>query len=306
MNLEYLKALAAAAQHRNITKAAQELRTSQPSLSKQLKKLEEIYNTKLLVRSGMGVELTQDGIEFLKFAEAILEQLQMLECRFQKRTNSAHIERLRVGAGYALSASILPMLLGEFKKEYSHVEVDLRSNTTVMLEHMLIKGNLDIVVSSIAPDASELTAEPCMRLKVIAVAAKGYSLPNARKLKLGGIEQLPLIIRSGPIRRGISERLLKELQEQGHKPKILMRCDSPEAIKTAVSKKLGVGILYENIVKDALTRGEFKRVPLPGFPRSAVICRLPQESPSLSSHRRISRYTPKAVQHRSGAPRHYQ
>ena len=45
-----------------------------------------------------------------------------------------------------------------------------------------------------------------------------------------------------------------------------MRCDSPEAIKTAVSKKLGDGILYEDFVKDGLTRGVFKRVSIPGLP----------------------------------------
>ena len=116
MNLDYLKAFAAAARHRNITKAAIELRTSQPSLSKQLKKLEETYNVKLLQRSGMGVEPTSDGMEFLAFTETILKQLQMLERRFSSRLNQPRISRLRVGSGYALSGSILPKLLAKFEK----------------------------------------------------------------------------------------------------------------------------------------------------------------------------------------------
>ena len=44
-----------------------------------------------------------------------------------------------------------------------------------------------------------------------------------------------------------------------------MRCDSPEAIKTAVSKKLGVGILYEDAVKDGLASGVFKKLRISGL-----------------------------------------
>ena len=146
MNLDYLKAFASAARHRNITKAAQELRTSQPSLSKQLKKLEETYNVKLFQRSGMGVEPTSEGMEFLQSTEIILEQLQTLERRFSARLNRSTIRRLRVGAGYALAGTILPKLLAQFERQHADVEVHLRSNTHVVLEQMLVKGTLVIAV----------------------------------------------------------------------------------------------------------------------------------------------------------------
>jgi LysR family transcriptional regulator, low CO2-responsive transcriptional regulator len=304
MNLDYLKAFASAARHRNITKAAQELRTSQPSLSKQLKKLEETYNVKLFQRSGMGVEPTSEGMEFLKSTEIILEQLQTLERRFSTLLNRGTIRRLRVGSGYAVAGSILPKLLAQFERQHADVEVHLRSNTHVVLEQMLVKGTLDIAVSSTSPTAAELAGEPCMRLRIIAVAAKGYPLPSARELKLRGIEKLRLIIRNRLHPGGIAETLLRQMREQGQKPRVLMRCDSPEAIKTAVSRKLGVGILYEDSVKDGLTRGVFKRVSIPGLPAEAQIyvvynktrplsasaaafldvlrthCRVPQEVPS--------------------------
>jgi DNA-binding transcriptional LysR family regulator len=51
-----------------------------------------------------------------------------------------------------------------------------------------------------------------------------------------------------------------------------MRCDSPEAIKTAVREKLGVGILYEDAVKEELARGVFKRVPISGLQMEGNSC----------------------------------
>lgn len=283
MNMDYLKAFAAAARHRNITKAALELRTSQPSLSKQLKKLEQTYNVKLLQRSGMGVEPTSDGMEFLTFTESILKQLQMLERRFSKPLNRGRMSRLRVGSGYALSGSILPKLLAEFEKQHAQVEVDLISNTPNVLEQMLVKGTLDIAVNSVSPSAAELIGEPFMRLKVIAIAAKAYRLPSAREMSLGARKKLPLIMRKGLNPGGITETLLKQMREQGAKPRILMRCDSPEAIKTAVSKKLGVGILYEHLVKDGLTRGVFKRFPIPGLPAESLTYVVYNKSRPLSA-----------------------
>jgi DNA-binding transcriptional LysR family regulator len=260
MELQQLKAFVAAARDRNITKAARELHTSQPALSKQLKKLEQSYNVKLLVRSGMGVDLTQDGVEFLQYVEPILEGMEELERRFSKRPKASPPTPLRVGGGHAISAIVLPPLLGRFKKEHPQVEVVLRSNTSSTLEQMLIKGSLDLMVTTIAPNSTELIAEPCMRMKIVAVVAKGYSLPNPKVLTLRDVEKLPLIIRCGSDGRGMTQGFFRKLRDQGLKPNILLRCDSPEAIKTAVLKKLGVGILYEDVVKEGLAQKSFKRV----------------------------------------------
>jgi len=268
MNIDYFKALVAAARHRNITKAALELRTSQPSLSKQLRKLEEGFNVKLLTRSGMGVELTQDGNEFLMHAEAILERVEVLEKRFSKH-RGVHRSPLKVGGGYAISASLLPSLLGAFKKRHPDVEVTLKSNDTPVLEKMLMKGTLDLIVTTIAPNNSDLVSEPCMPMRIVAVIGPKFSLPTQKALRLRDIKKIPLVIRSGTDGRGMTATFVQKLRHQGFKPKILMRCDSPEAIKTAVKKNWGIGILYEDSVKDGLAHGVFRRIRIADFPSEA-------------------------------------
>jgi DNA-binding transcriptional LysR family regulator len=65
MTLRQFKAFATVASHLNITKAAQPLRMSQPSVSKLLKGLEEDYKVTLFTRTGKGIELTDEGVEFL-------------------------------------------------------------------------------------------------------------------------------------------------------------------------------------------------------------------------------------------------
>jgi DNA-binding transcriptional LysR family regulator len=142
MSLRQFTAFATVASHLNVTKAAQALRMSQPSLSKLLKGLEENYKISLFTRTGKGIELTDEGVDFLKHIEPILAQLQTLEKRFSNNSESKQATPLRVGGTYGLSSSILSSLLAIFKKRYADVEVILRSNPAGILEPMIGKGML--------------------------------------------------------------------------------------------------------------------------------------------------------------------
>ena len=95
--------------------------------------------------------------------------------------------------------------------------------------------------------------------------AKSYPIANEKKLRPADLERIPLIIRDDGNEHGTTEISLLELRSSGYRPNIVMRCESPEAIKTAVSKRLGVGILYEDALKDAFTRGLFKKVHVSGL-----------------------------------------
>jgi LysR family transcriptional regulator, transcriptional activator of the cysJI operon len=275
MTLRHFTAFATVASHLNITKAALALRMSQPAVSKLLKALEENYNVTLFTRTGKGIELTDDGGEFLKCIEPILAQLQTIEARFSKTSDSKKATPLRVGGTHALSSSVLSSLLALFKKRCPDVEVVLRSNTASILEQMILKGHLEIAFTSILPRSAELTVEFCAALKLVAFAAKAYPIAQEKQLSLADLEKIPLIIRDDGSKRGTTESLLLKLRSLGYRPNIVMRCESPEAIKTAVSKKLGVGILYHEVLKDAFAQGLFKQIHVSGLSiegKTYVVC----------------------------------
>jgi DNA-binding transcriptional LysR family regulator len=266
MTLRQFTAFATVASHLNITKAAQALSMSQPSLSKLLKGLEEDYKITLFTRTGKGIVLTDEGVEFLKHIEPVLAQVQTIEARFSKNSKSQQTTALSVGGTYGLSSGILSSLLSLFKKRCPDVEVILRSNEAGVLEQMILKGQLDIAFTSILPRSPELTAEFCLPLKLVAFAAKGYPIAQEKQLSLADLEKIPLIIRNDASKRGITETLLLKLRSLGYRPNIVMRCESPEAIKTAVTKKVGVGILYQDVLKDTNAGGLFKQLRVSGLP----------------------------------------
>jgi LysR family transcriptional regulator, transcriptional activator of the cysJI operon len=131
---------------------------------------------------------------------------------------------------------------------------------------MMLKGHLEIALTSILPRSPELTAEFCIPLKLVAFAAKGYPIAQEKQLSLADLDKFPLIIRDDASKRGTTKSLLLKLRSLGFRPNIVMRCESPDAIKTAVSKKLGVGILYQDVLNDTNGRGLFKQLRVSGLP----------------------------------------
>src|SRR6266542_150054 len=88
---------AAVAKHLNMTRASEELRVSQPSISQQLKQLEDHYGSKLYRRLSKGVEITEAGQLFLHNIAPILEQVAKLETGFNPSTPKIMREVLKVG-----------------------------------------------------------------------------------------------------------------------------------------------------------------------------------------------------------------
>ena len=264
MTFRQLMAFAAVARHLNITRAAKELRTSQPGLSKQLKTLQDHYDVRLFTRTGKRIELTEDGRELLNYIDPILIQLEKIEARFSRDYKKTTPAELILGGTYEVSATILPSLIAVFKKEFPNVYVTLRSNTVTILERMLLNGEIEIALSSIAPRSPELSVETCVPLNLVAFAAKKYPIA-ARTLTPADLETVPLIVRDNRDARGASETFLLNLRKQGYRPNIAMRCETPEAVKAAVSEQLGIGILYDRLLSDDLARGRFRQLQIEGI-----------------------------------------
>src|SRR5437773_8546776 len=168
MTFRQFTALAEVAKHMNITKAAQTLHTSQPSLSKHLKMLEEDYRIRLFSRNGKGIQLTEDGAEFLMRIDPILAQLKDIEARYLNGSKEPQTSPLRVGGTHVLSSTILPSLVAVFKKDHPKVEVVLRTNATSALERLILRGELEIGLTSILPRLPELEAGSLVACKIAA------------------------------------------------------------------------------------------------------------------------------------------
>ncbi len=266
MTFKQLVVFSTIANHLNITKAARELHISQPAISRQLKILERNYQAALFMRSAGGIRLTEKGRVFLKYVNLIQTELGRLDEKFPSPRRAMKAQTLAVGGTYGPSAYLLPLTWTKFRRRHPGVDVRLLTGSMRSIRNKVIRGNVEIaVVSSVEPPPN-VRAEPYGTLESVAFVAADHPIAKKRVLSASDLGTTPLIIRGGL--RGLkstSEIIFEQLKDRGFKTNIALRCESSEAVKAAVRRHLGVGILYRDTVSISLRRGEFKLIKLPGI-----------------------------------------
>lgn len=128
MTLQQLKYVIEVARSRSISKAAQNLFISQPSLSNALKELEKEMGITIFYRTNKGITMTPEGSEFLGYARQVVEQAELLENRYSNAPDP-HQQHFSVSAQhYAFAVSAFVRLLEDYnRKEY---EFTLRETKT--------------------------------------------------------------------------------------------------------------------------------------------------------------------------------
>ena len=264
MSLDRLIVFAAVAKHRSVSHASEELHISQPAVSKHVRLLEEQYGAKFFTRGGKGVDLTERGKAFLTDVRKLVKRHEQLKEKHGAVRAKAADEVFTVAGSYSPSASLLPSLLARFERTHPRVQLNLRTDTRLSVERMVLRGVAELAVINNPPLNRNLKMEAYRSEPLVAFVAPGHRLSRKKQLDRDSLKNVGFITRK-ELRGGGSVRAyLHYLAKQGIHPAVIMQCDTPASVKEAVRKKLGIGILYREVVADNIARREFKTIQLPG------------------------------------------
>ena len=143
MELRVLKYFLTVAGEGNITKAADILHVTQPTLSRQLIELEREMGTPLLIRGKRSVTLTEEGFLFKQQAEIIVELADKLEHTFKDQKDTI-CGTIRIGATEAIGSRTLAVYMKEFRETYPGVQFDLYNGMADNIKEMIEHGLLDL------------------------------------------------------------------------------------------------------------------------------------------------------------------
>lgn len=194
MELRILKYFLMVAREENITKAANLLHLTQPTLSRQLMQLEEELGTKLFQRSKHSIILTEDGLRLKRRAEEIVLLAEKTKAEFSYKDNELSGE-IAIGCGETKSMSFLSEKMYQFRELYPLVSFQIYSATADDVKDRIEQGILDIGLLTEPVDISKydfLRMEKKERWGVL--VAQGdpmYEKENATVQDLIGI---PLLI----------------------------------------------------------------------------------------------------------------
>jgi LysR family hydrogen peroxide-inducible transcriptional activator len=181
MNLQDLRYLVALAEHRHFGHAAESCHVSQPTLSGQIRKLEDELGVTLLERTNKRVDLTPVGSQILAHARAALAEAQQMEV-VARAARDPLVGPLKLGAIPTLAPYLMPLILKPLRQAYPGLTIELWEDQTRALIDGMRNHRLDAALLATAADAPEITEIALFEEPLLAVLPPRHRLANAKSV----------------------------------------------------------------------------------------------------------------------------
>ena len=175
MELRHLRYFVAVAEELHFGRAAIQLSIVQPSLSQQIRQLENELGFPLLYRTKRSVELTDAGKVFLVEAKRVLAQVQEAK-RTAQRAYRGEVGRLVVGYISSSTYDLLPMMLRDYRERFPDVEVALRELTTQEQIRALEEDYIQVGLLRLPISAPLIQVEVVRREPIVCVLPEKHPL----------------------------------------------------------------------------------------------------------------------------------
>lgn len=238
INFNQLRSFFAVAENLSFTRAARSLNVGQPTITTQVKALEEHYGVELFQRLPGKIALSEAGDALLVIARRIFE-LEDQAVSLLEAQGEAVVGTLRVGS---VGPFFVMKLLAAVSQMHPSLTISLRTSNSGDILRDLLDGRLDVaVVGDVAAD-SRLAAVPLRRQPVVVFVGRSHPWSRRQRIDLQELHGQPMVMReSGSKTREAFERALAAAKI---KPRTIMEVPR-EAVREAVAEGLGIGIMSE-------------------------------------------------------------
>jgi len=252
--LQQLRSLKAVASEKSFTRAAEILFVSQPSLSKQLKLLENNLGILLINRDKNKISLTESGKLFLKYSERILALCEE-SCRAIKDLQNGDRGKLTVGASQTIGTYLMPRVLALFAQNYPQINLKVQVDSTRQITKSVVNRDIDIaVVGGYVPESlkKNLEIESFVEDELALIIPKShpFAIKNKKVINKDDLYHLNFItLNSNSTIRKFIDNILIQNNIETKQFNIIMQLNSIEAIKTAVSLGLGAAFVSSSAIE---------------------------------------------------------
>jgi LysR family hca operon transcriptional activator len=211
MELRHLRYFVAVAEAGSLTvAAARKLHTSQPSLSRQIRDLEEEIGAQLLTRGARGIELTPAGRAFLDHARVALVQV---AAAAEAARRVAHPAKPRFSMGFLTGHELtwMPKTLRILRDELPNIDVIISSHYSPQLADALLKGTIDAAVLRRERGVPDLAFRVLVKEPLVVVLPSDHRLATLRAIRPGNLvgETFVTVSETAPVLRLVIDNYLK-------------------------------------------------------------------------------------------------
>jgi len=279
LNLWHVQAFLAVIDEGGFQGAAQALGLAQPTVSQQLRKLEEALGARLVVRTRNGSQPTREGAAFLPFARGL--------ARTAARAVSAVGARpLAIGASSNIGTYLLPAPLHRFAGE-SGADFDLVLGSNPETAGRLDGAEVDVAVMEWWDGRPGFAATPWRREPMVVIVSPKHPWAHRRSVTKALLLDQPLI--GGEPGTGTGRLLEKAFGRNAGRLRVTMQLGSTAAVKEAVKAGLGISLVLAGAVAEEARAGTLVALRLADADLTKdLVVVLPDDTPATSPAARFA------------------
>jgi LysR family hydrogen peroxide-inducible transcriptional activator len=240
MNLRDLRYLVALAEHKHFGKAADASFVSQPTLSTQIKKLEDELEVALVERTPRKILLTDVGREIASRARGVLNEIDQIRA-IARRTKDPESGTLRLGIFPTLAPYLLPHIVPGLRERFPRLELLLVEEKTETLLERLREGRIDAAVLALPLHDDQLHTEFLFDEPFVLAVPAEHALASRKALAIDDLaDQSLLLLEDGHCLR---DQALDVCQLAGANERDGFRATSLETLRQMVAANVGITLL---------------------------------------------------------------
>jgi len=253
--LRQFEVVAEIARQQSVSKAAEVLSISQPTVSRFLHNLEMDLGLELFDRTVMPLRLTLAGERYLQAANKILDANRQLEKELRDIRNTNNV--LRIGISPSRAPYIMPAILAEYRAQFPDTRIIVQERTVRQLNEGLLRGEFDLIINLLTDETRSFAYETLFTEGVLLVAPYGMAELSAEEILKN---QQMITIGKGQKMWEVTEKVLTFFG--GQEP--MIECQSIEAALALVRRGMGAMLVPSYIAESG--RGEdgvivYKKLP---------------------------------------------
>ena len=258
MDILHLTYFIEVAKQLSFTKAARELHVSQPSISKMVRNLEDELKVTLLDRSARRVKLTDAGQALYERGLKIVDSLKNVTADLDDLT-SGRKGNICIGIPPMVETSFFAIAIGEYKKKYPNIVIDLAEVGSKAVEEMVEDSSLDIGVV-VLPVKNKVNFSMFAFVKdpIWLIVHPEHRLAGRAVVSITDLEEEPIVMFRKDF--ALHDHIVEKCREYGFVPKVLCESSQWDFMAEIVAAKLGVALLPK-VVCDKIGDG-VKALPI--------------------------------------------
>ncbi|PKL94779.1 MAG: DNA-binding transcriptional regulator OxyR [Gammaproteobacteria bacterium HGW-Gammaproteobacteria-8] len=253
MNLRAVQYLVTLADVRHFSKAAERCHVSQPTLSTQIRKLEEELEVQLVERSPRQVMLTEVGEEVVERARSLLAEVGAIKA-IARRSRDPHSGTLRLGIFPTLAPYYLPHVVPELRRRFPRLTLRLFEEKTEDVIAMLLQGRLDAGLLALPVDVDHLVTRLLFEEPFVLALSDQHPLAGRDAITMAQLEdQELLLLEDGHCLR---DQALEVCQLVGAHEKLDFQATSMETLRQMVAAGTGITLMPVLAIKPPVAHTE--------------------------------------------------